>query len=142
MENTVTNILCARKAVTDYCWFRDPSGHKITLSDRGRAKPTDAHKYFGLGISLGECGITIMKASHNDSGTWTCHMGMIKEARADSYKEISVRITGMNRVRIQVRTAVFACEFDLNIFIELEIRIIPCIDIFTHRCSHRFIAIH
>lgn len=93
MEYTAANIMCKRNAVTDYCWFRDPSGRKISLSDRAH-KRTDTHKYFGSGIGLGECGITIMNATHNDSGTWTCHMGMIGETRTDSSKEISVRITG------------------------------------------------
>lgn len=94
LENTATSILCNRKAVTDYCWFRDPSGRKISLSDRVRPTADDMFKYYGSGIKLGECGITIMKATHNDSGTWTCHMGMTNEARTDSSKEISVRITG------------------------------------------------
>lgn len=94
LENTATNILCKRKAVTDYCWFRDPSGRKISLSDRVRTTADQMYKYYGSGIKLGECGITILMATHNDSGTWTCHMGMTTEARIDSSKEISVRITG------------------------------------------------
>lgn len=98
MENTAANILCTRKAVTDYCWFRDPSGRKISLSDRLPVPPTAAYKYFGSGINLGECGITILNATHNDSGTWTCHMGMTSETRTDSSAEISVRITGNERI--------------------------------------------
>lgn len=50
--------------------------------------------YYGTGIRLGECGITISKVAHNHSGTWSCHMGATDVAGIDTVKEISVRITG------------------------------------------------
>lgn len=95
-------------------WFRDSSGQKISLSDKIVPLATDIYRfdinsikhfifgiiknsifrYYGTGIRLGDCGITIMNASHNDSGTWSCHMGVTHTAKTDSMKEISVRITG------------------------------------------------
>lgn len=50
-------------------------------------------RYYGTGIKLGECGITIF-ATHSHSGTWSCHMGATSVAKTDTVKEISVRITG------------------------------------------------
>lgn len=50
--------------------------------------------YYGMGTEFGECGIRIMTAAHNDSGTWSCHMGIAHAGQTDAVKEISVRITG------------------------------------------------
>lgn len=56
-----------------------------------------ASRYFGTGVKLGECGITIMAATINDSGTWSCHMGTIGEPGLEASKEINVRISGKIR---------------------------------------------
>lgn len=47
-----------------------------------------------MGTEFGDCGIKILKALHNDSGTWSCHMGITDIAQTDAVEEISVRITG------------------------------------------------
>lgn len=33
LHNTVVNILCKSNAAADYCWFRHPTGQKISVSD-------------------------------------------------------------------------------------------------------------
>lgn len=119
------NILCKRFIPTDYCWFRDPSGSRILVSDQKTPDEDDIYRlcnknnnnnkkintllnilahyknvferYYGTGIKLGECGLTILNAAHNHSGTWSCHMGATNIAATDTVKEISVRITGKNR---------------------------------------------
>lgn len=53
--------------------------------------------YHGMGIKLGECGLTILDAKHSHSGTWSCHMGATSVAQTETVKEISVRITGEHR---------------------------------------------
>lgn len=110
------NILCKHSIQTDYCWFRDPSGQKISLSDKKPPSEDDMYRfglgprintinkcslirntsfrYYGTGIELGECGLTILNAAHNHSGTWSCHMGTTHVAGTDTVQEISVRITG------------------------------------------------
>lgn len=88
------NILCRSNFAAEYCWFRHASGRKITISDLTMPNTDDEYRYFGSGIRLGECGITIMQASVNDSGTWSCHMGSIKPVGLELSKEVSVRVSG------------------------------------------------
>lgn len=45
LEHTSVNILCKHKAITDYCWFRNPAGHKISLSDRKRPRSNDTYRF-------------------------------------------------------------------------------------------------
>lgn len=52
------------------------------------------YRYYGTGLKLGDCGLTIMKATHNDTGTWSCHMGSAHVTVIDRVKEINVRIAG------------------------------------------------
>lgn len=33
LHNSQVNILCKSKAASDYCWFMDPTGKKISVSD-------------------------------------------------------------------------------------------------------------
>ncbi|XP_031627128.1 uncharacterized protein LOC116343281 isoform X2 [Contarinia nasturtii] len=92
LENTEINILCKRYAPTDYCWFRDPSGQKILLSDLKAPQSTDKYRYYGTGIKMGECGLTILNAIHSQTGRWSCHMGSTQIAGTDQFSEISVRV--------------------------------------------------
>lgn len=50
--------------------------------------------YYGTGIKFGECGLTIVNANLNQSGTWSCHMGSTHTSITDAFQEITVRITG------------------------------------------------
>lgn len=54
-------------------------------------------RYYGAGINLGECGITIVNATQNLSGTWSCHMGTARTGAVDAFKEFGVRITGLKK---------------------------------------------
>lgn len=51
-------------------------------------------RYFGTGVNLGECGITIIVADMIDTGIWSCHMGTTGAATVEASKEINVRISG------------------------------------------------
>lgn len=53
--------------------------------------------YYGTGVKLGDCGISILKASINHTGMWSCHMGTTGVAGAEASKDINVRISGMER---------------------------------------------
>lgn len=64
-------------------------------------------RYNGAGIKLGECGLTILSAEHNHSGTWSCHMGATHVAQTDTVREISVRIAG-NDVGINLSENTFS----------------------------------
>lgn len=52
------------------------------------------YEYVYVVYILGECGLTILSAMPNDSGTWSCHMGATHVAKTDSVREISIRIAG------------------------------------------------
>lgn len=99
LQDAQVNILCKSNFVIGYCWFRHPNGQKISVSDvttasDGSSGNIDAYRYFGSGIKLGECGLSIMKASVDDSGSWSCHMGPTETAGVESTKTISVRVSG------------------------------------------------
>lgn len=96
MHQSQVNILCRTNFPAEYCWFRHASGRKIPLSDhRAHQEPELAqYRYFGNGVRLGECGVTIMSATVNDTGTWSCHMGTIAQSGVEQTKEINVRISG------------------------------------------------
>lgn len=94
LQHTQVNILCKSNYPAEYCWFRHPSGRKIPVSDVAVAAADDQYRYFGSGVHLGDCGVSVMAASVDDSGTWSCHMGTIHQAGIESSKEISVRVSG------------------------------------------------
>lgn len=94
LHHSRVNILCKRQVAAEYCWFRHPTGRKISVSDMNSLNEADPYHYYGMGIKLGECGISIMSASVDDSGTWSCHMGTIAAAGIEFSKEISVRVSG------------------------------------------------
>lgn len=45
LQYTSVDILCKIKSSIDYCWFRDPSGNKIFLSDRAKSTDTDTYRW-------------------------------------------------------------------------------------------------
>lgn len=99
LHNTQVNILCKSNLPADYCWFRHPNGRKISVSEVAAATDDDQYRYFGSGIHLGDCGVSIMNASVDDSGSWSCHIGSIKAAGIESSYEISVRVSGKLMMR-------------------------------------------
>lgn len=94
LHGTQVDILCKSSFPAEYCWFRHPNGHKIPVSDAADADDDDQYRYFGSGINLGDCGVSIMNASVDDSGTWSCHMGTTDAAGIESSQEIGVRVSG------------------------------------------------
>lgn len=90
------NILCRANFPSEYCWFRHASGKKISVSSHIPQQDNiqGQYKYFGNGIKLGECGITIMNATVNDTGTWSCHMGTTSKSGVEQSKDVNVRISG------------------------------------------------
>lgn len=103
LQGTQVNISCKSNFPAEYCWFRHPNGRKISVSEAAATADSDEYRYFGSGIRLGECGVSIMKASVDDSGTWSCHMGTIQTTGIESTKEISVRVSG----KLMARSAKF-----------------------------------
>lgn len=96
LKDTRVNILCKSNFPAEYCWFRHPNGRKIPVSDAIEfdEDSIDQYQYFGTGINLGDCGVSIMNASVDDSGTWSCHMGTTHKAGIESSTEVSVRVSG------------------------------------------------
>lgn len=45
LQETNVNILCKRNVPTDYCWFQDPSGRRISVSDKKALQPTDLYGF-------------------------------------------------------------------------------------------------
>lgn len=101
LQDTQVNILCKSNFPAEYCWFRHANGRKISVSDAADDSDDDQYRYFGTGVHLGDCGVSITNASVDDSGTWSCHMGTIQTAGIESSKEISVRVSGMGITTMQ-----------------------------------------
>lgn len=94
LNNTDVNILCKAKLAVDYCWFTHPNGHKISVSDQMAATEQDLYRYFGTGLDLGECGITVRRATIPDTGNWVCHMGTLVQIGFETTKTVKVRVSG------------------------------------------------
>lgn len=97
LHGTQLNILCKSNFPAEYCWFRHPNGRKISVSEGVAATDhddDDKYRYFGSGIHLGDCGVSVMNASVDDSGMWSCHLGATHTAGIESSQDISVRVSG------------------------------------------------
>lgn len=94
LNTTEVNVLCKTKLAIDYCWFSHPSGRKISVSDKAILKDTDEFRYYGTGLKLGECGVTVLKALITDTGTWRCHMGTLIRTGFEVGHDIKVRVSG------------------------------------------------
>lgn len=97
MNGTDVNILCKVKSAIDYCWFSHPDGLRISVSDKMEHKAIDKFRYFGTGLKLGECGVTIVQTNLSDTGAWKCHMGTLVKTGFEVSKEFNVRISGKKK---------------------------------------------
>lgn len=104
LNGTAVNILCKAHIAVDYCWFTHPLGQRISVTDRLTATATatttgddpsssDA-SYFGAGLRMGECGITLPMATLNDTGLWHCHLGTFRRTGWETSRSVPVRISG------------------------------------------------
>lgn len=95
-------MLCKAKHAIDYCWFTNPTGERIYVSDMPDLESNEKsnYEYYGTGLQLGDCGLQILSAKLNDSGMWTCHAGNIDTSRIESKKEFSVRVSGKKKILI------------------------------------------
>lgn len=88
--NESLTLACSSLTTLSYCWFRHPNGsYYAALPD---AADTDLWTYSGNGLSFGSCSITFAHSTYNDSGSWTCNMGMSGRA-TDLSVDIDVKIT-------------------------------------------------
>lgn len=95
LNGTSVNIMCKAFVSIDYCWFSHPMGQRISVSDRAAADDnTFIPRYFGVGLRMGECGITLPQALLNDSGVWRCHLGTYRPVGFEVQQNVTVRISG------------------------------------------------
>lgn len=66
----------------------------MTDTDRLISSCFHVDSYYGSGVTLGDCGISILKASMSDTGIWSCHMGTTDASAVEASKDINVRISG------------------------------------------------
>jgi len=92
---SVLSLSCSAQAVLNYCWFRNPSGlplffsTDIVYSDGFR--PRYVYKDT---LSQGVCTITLQYTTIEDSGEWTCNMGVPGRSDEDYPVLIKVGISG------------------------------------------------
>lgn len=86
--------MCKAKLAIDYCWFTHPNTRRISVSDKTIQRDSDEFRYFGTGLKLGECGVTILRAQLSDTGTWRCHMGTLIRTGFEVGHDIKVRVSG------------------------------------------------
>lgn len=97
-NGSAVDLLCKAPVALDYCWFTDPSQRRISISDKVAATSTDQYTYFGTGLKLGECGLTIRTANLSDSGLWKCHVGTTtKSVGFEITRSIGLRISGKRK---------------------------------------------
>lgn len=53
-----------------YCRFTNPNNKVHGVSDKFKMEGN--YKFFGAGLSSGECGLQVQKVTDNDIGVWTC----------------------------------------------------------------------
>lgn len=120
LDGTPVNILCKSPIAVDYCWFTHPQGDRISVSDPADSPATAATAddaddsvqrfgYYGSGLRMGECGITLSHATLNDTGRWKCHLGTFRRIGFEASRDVSVRISTSRLVAsepdVQVLTA-------------------------------------
>ncbi|XP_037303412.1 uncharacterized protein LOC119193791 [Manduca sexta] len=75
VEGAVT-MSCIIHAPIRYCYFEASNGTKISVAPETLS--TDL-KYVGSGFNAGECGVRFTKLVAGDSGTWSCHVGLVNQ---------------------------------------------------------------
>ncbi|XP_026326660.1 uncharacterized protein LOC113235242 [Hyposmocoma kahamanoa] len=77
-----------------YCWFLHPNGTQYTPVVG--QNETNSHDFWYEGESLqsGDCGITFRRATNDDAGEWTCHMGARNTYGVEIADKINVKVTG------------------------------------------------
>ena len=44
LEGSSVSMLCKAKLAIDYCWFSDPTGKRISISDRSPIQSSDKYR--------------------------------------------------------------------------------------------------
>lgn len=101
LNGTAVNILCKAEIAVDYCWFMHPLGQRISVSDRLTANMAamatgedNNWSYYGAGLRMGECGVTVREATLEDTGLWQCHLGTVRPTGWETSRTVSVRVSG------------------------------------------------
>ncbi|XP_037303277.1 uncharacterized protein LOC119188581 isoform X1 [Manduca sexta] len=94
VEGAVT-MSCIIHAPIRYCYFEASNGTKISVAPETLS--TDL-KYVGSGFNAGECGVRFTKLVAGDSGTWSCHVGLVNQTGEQSI-QFQVTIEEQLKVR-------------------------------------------
>lgn len=97
LNGTAVNILCKAPIAVDYCWFMHPLGQRISVTDRLTANAATGEEklsYYGAGLRMGECGVTVRVATLNDTGLWHCHLGTFRRTGWETSRSVPVRVSG------------------------------------------------
>ncbi|XP_024941218.1 uncharacterized protein LOC107268145 [Cephus cinctus] len=101
-----------------YCWFKHPNGSYYAAIP-GEEVENNLWSYSGDGLSVGSCAITFRGVSYEDSGEWTCNMG-ISNQLMDLSVSITAQVTANYLVAISTEygdhnvTVACAVQNDLN----------------------------
>ncbi|XP_045517079.1 uncharacterized protein LOC123709652 [Pieris brassicae] len=103
-EDESITLSCSIQAAIRYCYFRASNGTIFHVS------PGQSN-YVGAGFDAGECGVRFPGLSANDSGTWSCHVGLT-DASQEQRRPISISIQEPLRVKQYLRRHNLIIEAD------------------------------
>jgi len=83
VKGSEDRIMCQANAPIKYCWFQQPDGQIVSLTEK-------SEHYVGLGFGLGDCGLKIT-AVGNETGTWRCSVGR-GEGKFEAQQKIVVEV--------------------------------------------------
>ncbi|KAG6448739.1 hypothetical protein O3G_MSEX005668 [Manduca sexta] len=92
-RDTSFTVMCRADISLTYCWFKHPNGSQYTPMPHVDGQE-QAFWYSGESLQTGDCGITFYKASNDDDGVWTCHMGPRDQLGLEVTDLVNVRVTG------------------------------------------------
>jgi hypothetical protein len=89
-------LSCSDQRALEYCWFRHPSGVALRFSTEWVSLDQPYRQYvYSNTLQQGVCTIRVLPAiSSEDSGDWTCNLGILGSPAEDNAKPILVGFAG------------------------------------------------
>ncbi|XP_041983153.1 uncharacterized protein LOC121736141 isoform X1 [Aricia agestis] len=69
------SMMCSVQAPIRYCYFRARNGTVFNLEP---GQTLETATYLGAGLDAGECGARFSGLAASDSGSWSCHVGLVE----------------------------------------------------------------
>ncbi|KAJ0172152.1 hypothetical protein K1T71_012125 [Dendrolimus kikuchii] len=97
IEGDSVTMSCFVQAPIRYCYFRRQNGTTFSV---GQATSTAAMEYVGAGFEAGECGVRFRNMVADDSGSWSCHVGLKSDTEPEQRAQFDVVVEPPMTVRL------------------------------------------